>query len=162
MDKKYETRGGEHVDRLPVKIYSVEGNENDYIHGAILEHGKWRSVLWNQDGSFMGFGGSFARGGINGYDLVEVKERKKIEGWVNVYRNETIGTLWSTKGRAADAREEAIRRKNSGGSGGPALISPGSIFPCWIVPADRQDFFACVKITIDCEEGEGIERKNLE
>jgi len=120
MDKKYEICGGE-MDKLPVKIYSVEGNVNDSVHGAVLVHGKWKNMTWSQNGTVWDTLKSE-------WDLVEVKERKKIEGWVNVYKDNTIGALWSTKGAADD------RRKTS----------------------ERKDFFACVKVTIDCEQGEGL------
>jgi hypothetical protein len=118
MDKKYEIRGGE-IDKLPVKIYSVEGNFKDTVHGAVLIDGKWRHMTWRENGTVWETRKSE-------WDLVEVKERKKVEGWVNVYRNNTIGALWSTKDEA-DVRRE-----------------------------DSDYFFACVKITIDCEEGEGL------
>lgn len=121
MDKKYETRGLAGCNILPAKIYSVEGNQSDYIHGAVLRNGKWMCINWTQDGKFL-------KHRDHEYDLVEVKERKKVEGWVNVYQDNTYGNLWSTKGEA-DARRET---------------------------SERKDVFACVKITIDCEQGEGL------
>jgi hypothetical protein len=124
MDKKYETRGMANYNILPAKIYSVEGNQFDYIHGAILKDGKWISINWTQDGKFLKHQDSE-------YDLVEVKERKKIEGWVNVYSNAKIGLLYNNK-------EDADRNRDK----------LETIF-------DRTPF-ACVKVTIDCEEGEGL------
>ena len=119
MDKKYEIRGGE-IDKLPVKIYSVEGNVNDSVHGAILVDGKWKHMTWSQTGTVWDTRKSE-------WDLVEVKERKKIEGWVNVYSNANIGLLYNNK-------EDADRNR------GKLERTP----------------FACVKVTIDCEQGEGL------
>ncbi len=113
LDKRYKTRDGHEV-----KIYSVEGNTNDFIHGAILDpvYRKWVSYTWCKDGRI-----------TSGYDsvldLVEVKERKKIEYWANVYNDGTTA-IHLTKARA-----DRNRAKHA---------------------------FACVKVTIDCEEGEGL------
>jgi hypothetical protein len=118
MDKKYEIRGGE-MGNLPVKIYSVEGNVNDSVHGAVLIDGKWRHMAWNKNGIL-------CNSLDDAWDLVEVKERKKVEGWVNVYSDMTIGIFCKTKLESKEIR------------------------------SDRTDVFACVKVTIDCEQGEGL------
>lgn len=117
MDKKYKTRDGKEV-----KIYSVEGNYKDRVHGAIMEDGKWLFARWTKDG---GYSDDY----VSELDLVEVKERKKFERWINVYvfggvRAE-LGGLHDTKEDAEDAR------------------------------GDKKTF-ACVKVIIDCEEGEGL------
>jgi hypothetical protein len=122
MDKKYKTRNGRKV-----KIYSVEGNTNDHIHGAVMvfDHDtgyKWLFTTWTKDGRY-------SKDYVSDLDLVEVKERKKIERWINVYvfggvRAE-LGGLHETKELAEEAR------------------------------GDKKTF-ACVKVTIECEEGEGL------
>lgn len=112
MDKNYQTRDGQKV-----KIYSSEGNFDNKIHGAFLKHGKWLALQWHKDGKF-------CIDLTDGLDLVETKERQKIEGWVNVeqdgsasgiYPSHTVASLHSTLNR-----------------------------------------FACVKVTIDCEKGDGL------
>ena len=113
MDKKYKTRNGQEV-----KIYSVDGNACDHIHGAIKQRdGNWRIHLWYKDGATWSNGDS-------ALDLIEVKERKKIELWANVY-NDGSTVLHKT-------REKADRNRSS------------------------NFCFACVKVTIECEEGEGL------
>ena len=62
----------------------------------------------------------------DGVDLIELKPRIKREVWVNVYRGRE--TDWVTM---HDERDEADNDR-----GGPCI--------------------ACVKLTIDCEEGEGL------
>jgi len=119
MDKKYKTRNGREV-----KIYSVDGNTNDFIHGAILDFisRRWVSYTWCKDGRI-----------TSGYnsdgDLVEVKERKKFERWINVY---VFGGVRAELGRLHDTREDAEAARG-----------------------DKKTF-ACVKVIIDCEEGEGL------
>lgn len=125
MDKKYKTRNGRKV-----KIYSVEGNTNDHIHGAVMvfDHDtgyKWLFTTWTKDGRY-------SKDYVSDLDLVEVKERKKIERWVNVYGSNVhvfgtgeLGGLYATKELAEASR------------------------------GDRK-VFACVKVTIECEEGEGL------
>jgi hypothetical protein len=113
MDKKYKTRDGREV-----KIYSVEGNAYDHVHGAILDcvSRKWLSYTWCKDGKLIS-------GYDNTLDLVEVKERKKFERWINVYPDGTTA-IHLTKETADKNRAKHV--------------------------------FACVKITIECEEGEGL------
>lgn len=60
-------------------------------------------------------------------DLIEVKRRIKRRVWVNVYRHDD----------GAEFVELHDRRDHADGSGGTARV-------------------ACVKLTIDCEEGEGL------
>lgn len=61
------------------------------------------------------------------FDLIEVKPRIKREVWVNVYRPEDV-SLGSWYSRKEDADAGAVSHKR----------------------------LACVKLTIDCEEGEGL------
>jgi len=114
MDKKYKTRDGREV-----KIYSVEGNVYDCIHGAIKQrNGNWELRSWHKDGTTWS-------DGEDPLDLIEVKERKKFERWINVFGDNILGGLHSSKNMAEASR------------------------------GDRK-VFACVKVTIECEEGEGL------
>lgn len=61
-------------------------------------------------------------------DLIEVKPRIKREVWVNVYRNENGLDVSRPQASKVDADRAGCR-----------------------------DRIACVKLTIDCEEGEGLE-----
>jgi hypothetical protein len=118
LDKKYKTRDGQEV-----KIYSVDGNCYGYIHGAVmLESGEWELRSWRKDGRFMASCQTMI-------DLVEVKERKIIEGWANICDNGTIGLLWDSKD-SADAFRLAYGKQHK--------------------------WFACVKVKIECEEGKGL------
>jgi hypothetical protein len=112
MDKNYQTRDG-----YKVKIYSSEGNIRNEIHGAFFDSGKWRALKWYEGGKF------YMNGPPSSFDLIEVKERQKIERWVNVYNDRTVA-VHSSKDKA-----DINRHPNC---------------------------FACVKITIDCEKGEGL------
>lgn len=125
LDKKYKTRDGQEV-----KIYSVDGNCYGYIHGAVmLESGEWELRSWRKDGRFMA-------NSVTSIDLVEVKERKIIEGWANICDNGTIGLLWDSKDDADAFRLEYEKE-------------------CKYFDKKYKSF-ACVKIKIECEEGEGL------
>jgi hypothetical protein len=112
MDKNYQTQDGHKV-----KIYSSEGNIHNKIHGAFFDSGKWIASEWYENGKF------YMNGHPSSFDLVEVKERQKIERWVNVYRDGALAVHLSKE------KADINRHPNC---------------------------FACVKITIDCEEGEGL------
>lgn len=62
------------------------------------------------------------------YDLIEVKPRIHCELWANVYKNGSGFFI----GTGFDDKEVAIR------------------------VGKENDAIACVKVTIDCEEGEGL------
>jgi len=79
MDKNYQTRDGHKV-----KIYSLEGNIYNKIHGAFFHAGKWIALQWYENGKFYKYGPPAS------FDLVEIKERQKIECWVNVYDDRTV------------------------------------------------------------------------
>ncbi len=112
MDKNYQTQDGHKV-----KIYSLEGNIHNKVHGAFFHGDKWSSFQWYENGKF------YKNGPPSSFDLVEVKERQKIERWVNVYRDRTVAVHLSKD------KADINRHPNC---------------------------FACVKITIDCEEGDGL------
>ena len=60
------------------------------------------------------------------WDLIEVKPRIKREVWVNEYRNDIGKRDWAAFNSRQDADDEDHQR------------------------------IACIKLTIDCEEGEGL------
>lgn len=72
-------------------------------------------------------GGYTRTGDCSTSDLIEVRPRIKRTVWVNVYRHDD----------GAEFVELHDRRDQADGSGGTARV-------------------ACVKLTIDCEEGEGL------
>jgi len=59
-------------------------------------------------------------------DLIEVRPRIKIDCWVNVYDNGHVSLLYKTEQEAHSCSGGLVKR------------------------------IACVKLTIDCEEGEGL------
>lgn len=63
-------------------------------------------------------------------DLIEVRPRIKLERWVNVYRSVVHGEPYT---------------------GGPWLTRGTADYQ-----KDSGERIACVKITIDCDEGEGL------
>ena len=80
MDKKYRTRDGRKV-----RIYALDGGEDDTIHGAIFVRGReserWISWTWNEDGRRVDFCD-------NNSDLFEVKPRVKRTVWLSLYPND--------------------------------------------------------------------------
>ena len=109
--KTYRTRDGREV-----RIYAVDGREDEEVHGAFLTKDGWVPCGWSKSGLW-------CEGGTDNADLIEVKPRIQREVWVNVYRNGV--EAYSSK-HAADYNVEQIR-------------------------------IACVKLTIDCEEGHGLD-----
>lgn len=112
MDKQYRTRDGQEV-----RIYAVDGESLQEIHGAVCHNGKWAAVQWYGGGNY------YTHGTPSCLDLIEVKPRIQREYWVNVYENHIYGT-------------KDIKN----------VISAVS----------SQQLKSRIKITIDCEEGEGL------
>jgi len=80
LSKKYST-----TDGRDVKLYAIEG---DRVMGAI-EHrdGVWRSDDWCvADGAYYEDGSQ-----SKDTDLIEVKEKKTLTGFVNIYSSHTSG-----------------------------------------------------------------------
>ena len=122
INKKYRTRGGREV-----RIYSVDANNLDTVHGAHLrKDGQWMVASWGMDGQWMvaSWGMDGARCGYEetSMDLVEVKPRIQRTLWVNLFPHTTA--MFSHK-LDADVYASSAR-------------------------------LACVKVEIDCEEGEGL------
>lgn len=110
--KKYRTRDGREV-----RIYAVDGREDEEVHGAFLTKDGWVPCGWSKSGLW-------CEGGTDNADLIEVRPRIQREVWVNVYPD---GLLCYH-----DSREKA----------------DGAGKWCGRI--------ACVKLVIDCEEGEGL------
>lgn len=74
INKKYRTRDGSEV-----RIYATDGNGKCPVHGAwLMEDGTWLQGAWSCDGVW-------AHGSVSNLDLIEVREKKKLAGWVNIY-----------------------------------------------------------------------------
>lgn len=77
MDKKYKTRDGHDVRILCVDYNSI------YIGSCVVgtykvDGDKEFLTTWSAEGKF-------GSGRSSGMDLIEVKEKKTINGWVNIY-----------------------------------------------------------------------------
>ncbi len=73
MDNKYKTRNG-----CEVRLYAAHDRGLKPVHGASFEDGEWRSHTWTADGRAFTIGESEL-------DLIEVKEKRVVDGWLNVY-----------------------------------------------------------------------------
>lgn len=71
-DKHYDTREG-----LPYRCYATDGGGSFPVHGAFFRSGEWFPVRHRE------YGGILVKG-EHAYDLVEVKQRIKIERWIFV------------------------------------------------------------------------------
>lgn len=79
INKKYRTRDGREV-----RIYAVDGTDDQSIHGAVKDGHGWTIAAWYGDGVH-------ARSDRNGArDLIEVRPRHKRTVWVNVYPDEVF------------------------------------------------------------------------
>ena len=133
ITKKYRTRDGREV-----RIYAVDGKGHSPIHGAVRDDEGWASRLWCADG------GAWV-GSQSIFDLIEVKPRIQLDIWVNVYRGREAD--WVTVHDERDEADDEGREMD------------------WVTVHDERDEadderrgqrIACVKLTIDCEEGEGL------
>ncbi len=115
INKKYRTRDGREV-----RIYSVDANNLDTVHGAHLhKDGQWMVASWGMDGARCGYEET-------SMDLIEVKPRIQKTVWLSFWSNNYI---------------EATREK-----------------PEWRIARNRDMGlpYACVRVEIDAEEGEGL------
>lgn len=78
-NKTYKTRDG----RFQARVYCVDGGGIYTVHGAILVNGLWQPREWTIDGLFSVYGECHA-------DLIEVKPKRTIEFWVNVYEEDVV------------------------------------------------------------------------
>ena len=92
-NKTYKTRYGDKV-----RIYATDGRGDYPVHGAILEDGEWGSQTWTIDGKFTDDGSGEV------YDLVEVKPKRTIEFWVNVYEEDVVYLPWRTRLKADESQ----------------------------------------------------------
>ena len=78
-DRTYHTRDGREV-----RIYAVDGTDDQSIHGAVKDGNGWTIVAWYSDGVH-------ARSNRNGpIDLIEVRPRHKRTVWLTVWSNNYI------------------------------------------------------------------------
>jgi hypothetical protein len=82
LDKTYRTRDGKEV-----KLYAVHEGQNFPVHGAILIDGKWSATMWSVDGKWHPSGPS------SELDLIEVKPKRTLDVWVNVYEGHTASHM---------------------------------------------------------------------
>jgi hypothetical protein len=71
-DKQYTTRKGR-----PYRCYATDGGGEFPVHGAILVDDGWRLCRHTAHGKFH-------ESGDDQWDLIEVKQRMKIERWVAI------------------------------------------------------------------------------
>ncbi len=117
-NKQYQTRDGREV-----KIYDIYDQDGACVHGATQQiNGRWITCSWHENGQI-------SMGGPHFSDLIEVKPKLKIKGFVTVYRSASgilgLGTIRGNK-------QESKEKKASG---------------C----------IACIPIELDFEEGEGLD-----
>jgi len=114
--KKYRTRDGKEV-----RVYATDGAVPYSVHGATLNDGEWVVFTWTA-------GGEYAAGSSNKRDIIEVREKLTVSGWVNLYRlprGISMGHVYHTKEEACLARAGI-------------------------------DTTACVHVTVEYEEGGGL------
>ena len=81
LGKQYQTRDGREV-----RIYAVDGSVFKPVHGAIKCLDGWCPYNWSANGEHPT--------GDN-CDLIEIKPKRKIEFWVNVYPNAKFSTWFN-------------------------------------------------------------------
>lgn len=96
--KPVQTRAGREV-----RIYATDGGGCYPIHGAVKNSEGWEGACWRANGDYrMQYRGDYP----GPYDLINVPEKRRLRGWVNVYcGNDTFGYA---------TREEAERRRSAG------------------------------------------------
>jgi len=113
-------------DGREVRIYATDGRERYPVHGAIGQDGGWQINSWTRDGLH-----SLRSEYNDTSDLIEVKPRIKRTFWMNVYPENGIRPYEDKY--VADSCE-SLRN----------------------VMGIESRRIACVKVEIDCEEGEGL------
>lgn len=114
-------------DKRKVRIYATDGYDGR-VHGAIFFDDIQHGTGWRPC-EWTREGSYNSNNLAHDYDLIEVRPRIKREVWVNVYPEPQQAISWMFR--------------NRGGADSAAASCE----------ADR---IACVKIEIDCEEGEGL------
>lgn len=92
INKKYRTRDGREV-----RIYATDGGGYRPIHGAIKNPVGWSNISWRKNGLYVEENKCDA-------DLIEVKEKIKLEGVLTIYKDGS-GTLHYNKATAKFHRE---------------------------------------------------------
>ena len=95
LGKQYQTRDGREV-----RIYAVDGEAFFPIHGAVKSMGVWYVSNWSAAGSHQHNAG---------YNLIEIKPKRKIEFWVNVYPDGRFSALSHRTRESADADANSYR-----------------------------------------------------
>lgn len=113
LDKTYRTECGHEV-----KLYAIYKDQIYGIHGAVKGNGVWSQTCWDSDGKCKNFAPNF--------DLIEVKPKRTLDVWLNVYEDGFAFPLSSKKVADKAAAEGRI-----------ACI-------------------ACIHIVHEYEEGEGL------
>ena len=110
-----------------VRIYATDAGGLFPVHGAILNDGMWNGMKWTADGhTYVG-----PNVHVSMDDLAEVKPRIKRTFWTNIYGGEYFDP----------------------DKAGQTIFFSKEMADRFVIYADR---VACVKIEIDCEEGEGL------
>ena len=87
MDKQYRLGAGNEV-----QIYAIDRGGANPVHGAYKINDEWVTICWPENLKDQDPGS---------FDLVEVKPKRKIEFWVNVYPD-SIGQAAHTTKESAD------------------------------------------------------------
>jgi len=114
-NKTYVTRRGD-----AVRLYCTDdGGGSHPVHGAVNIEGIWACMSWPKDGESSGY-----------YSLVEVKPKRTLDTWLNVYSDTVDGPIIGVGHRLRSAADAA-----------GALVGSR---------------IACLRITQEFTEGEGM------
>lgn len=90
IKKKYRTQGGQQV-----RIYATDGSGKLPVHGAVMIDGGWVQDAWTAEGRY------FWGQPEDNQNLVEVKEKVKVEGWLVMWSDKST-CLFASKQEAED------------------------------------------------------------
>ena len=112
-----------------VRIYANDAGGEFPVHGAVYIDGEWRSTTWTANGRHCGYALWNPKTGdrLSDMDIHVVKPRIKSDFWVNAFKDRD-GSIFF----------EAYKTKESANF------------------ANLPERVACVKFTIDVEEGHGL------
>jgi hypothetical protein len=98
LDKTYRTKAGDKV-----RLYAIHVGQLYAVHGAIFfKNGKWEAMIWTIDGKWNAAMNSDC-------DLIEVKPKRTLDVWLNVYSNNGLSMPHMTKENAdASARTDRL------------------------------------------------------
>lgn len=98
-------------DECEVKIYSLEGNKLDLVHGAIKRnpHSRWEALQWNYEGT-CGIKGKNLKLSVDALieqaNNIDLHKLDRVEGWLEA---SLMFTEAGNKRKSLDAVKEAIR-----------------------------------------------------